>query len=177
MLSKINLGLGVLCLLGLIYLMSKSSNKSNIAYVETSVLVDGFEGTKAARKQFEEKSKLWQANTDSLVAQWENEIKAYEQERSSMSPKEIELKEELLRNKQQQLGQYQEAMKRKAAEEDQNMTQTVMNQINDYLKAYGKEQGYTYILGAAGGNIVYANEAQNITEEVLTGLNAEYQGK
>jgi outer membrane protein len=94
-----------------------------------------------------------------------------------MSKKEIELKEELLRNKQQQLSQYQEAMKRKAAEEDQLMTQTVMNDINAYLEDYGKEAGFTYILGAAGGNIVYAEDAQNITEQVLNGLNTEYKGK
>jgi len=141
MLSKINLGIGILCAIGIIYLVTTKKN-SNIAYVETGVLIEGYEGTKVARKHFEEKSKVWQANTDTLVAQWENEIKAYEKERSSMSEKEKELKEELLRNKQQQLGQYQDAMKKKAQEEDNNMTQTVMNDINDYLKEYGKKAGY-----------------------------------
>jgi len=177
MLSKINLGIGILCIVGLAYLLTTNSNEANIAYVETAVLIDGYEGTKVARKQFEEKSKIWQANTDTLVMQWENEIKAYEKERSSMTDKEKELKEEILRNKQQQLGQYQETMKRKAQEEDQLMTQTVMNDINAYIEDYGKEAGFTYILGAAGGNIVYAEDAQNITEEVLNGLNVEYKGK
>ena len=175
--QNIALVLSIIALVGLAYLLSTKNNNSNIAYVETSVLIEGYEGTKVARKQFEEKSKVWQANTDTLMAQWKNELKAYEKERVNMSEKEIKLKEELLSNKQQQLAQYQEAMKRKAQEEDQNMTSTVMNDINDYLKEYGKKTGYTYILGANGGNIVYANEAENITEVVLNGLNLEYKGK
>lgn len=176
MLTKINTAIGILCLLGLIYLFTIKSS-STIAYVDTAKLIDGYEGTKAARKQFEDKSKVWQANVDTLVKQWENEIKAYEKERAGMTDKEKQLKEELLGNQQQQLRQYQEAMQNKAKEEDQNMTQTVMNNINDYLKEYGKKEGYTYILGTSGGNIVYAKEAQNITEEVLNGLNVEYNSK
>lgn len=176
MLIKINTAITILCLLGLIYLTA-TRNSSNIVYVDTAKLIDGYEGTKEARKQFEEKSKVWQANVDTLVKQWENEIKIYEKERSGMTDKEKQLKEELLQNKQQQLNQYQEAMQQKAREEDQLMTQTVMNEINDYLKEYGKEEGYTYILGANGGNIVYADEIRNITEEVLAGLNVVYQSR
>jgi len=175
--KNITLVLSIVALTGMVYLFMTKSGNSNIAYVETSVLIEGYEGTKVARKQFEAKSKIWQANTDTLIVQWENELKAYEKERANMSEKEIKLKEELLRNKQQQLGQYQEAMKRKAQEEDQNMTNTVMNDINDYLKEFGKKSEHTYILGANGGNIVYAQEAENITKEVLKGLNVEYQGK
>ena len=38
MLSKINLGIGILCAIGIIYLVSTKKN-SNIAYVETGVLI------------------------------------------------------------------------------------------------------------------------------------------
>ena len=47
--------------------------------------------------------------------------------------------------------------------------------MNDYIKEYGKKHGYTFIIGATGaGNLVYANEARNITKEILKGLNEEY---
>jgi len=58
------------------------------------------------------------------------------------------------------------------------MTQTVINDINDFVKDYGKNHGYPIIFGAGGnGNIMYAEEASDLTGEVLEGLNAQYEGK
>lgn len=146
-----------------------------VVYVDNGVLMTKYEGMKDARKEYEKKAAVWQANADTLVSEWERELKAYEKERSGMSAKERELKEQLLSNKQQQIAQYREAVQMKAREEEQKMTQTVLNEVNDYLKDYGKKRGYTFILGATGvGNIVYANEARNITEEIVKGLNEQY---
>jgi outer membrane protein len=64
----------------------------------------------------------------------------------------------------------------KAKEEEQKMTQTVLNEVNDYLKEYGEKHNYTFILGATGvGNIVYAKKSRDITEEILNGLNKLYK--
>jgi outer membrane protein len=146
-----------------------------VVYVDNNVLMTKYEGMKYARKEYEKKAAAWQANSDTLMTEWQNELKAYEKERSRMTTKERELKEQLLGNKQQQINQYQEAIQLKSKEEEQKTLQTPLNEINDYLKEYGKKRGFTYILGATGaGNIVYANEARNITEEVLKGLNELY---
>ena len=59
-----------------------------------------------------------------------------------MSKKELELKQQLLSNKQQQINNYQQAVQKQIQEEDQKATQTVINDINDYVKAFGKEKGY-----------------------------------
>jgi len=58
------------------------------------------------------------------------------------------------------------------------VTQTVINDINDYVKEYGKEHGYKIIFGASGGgNIMYADDSSDLTNEVLKGLNSEYERK
>jgi outer membrane protein len=55
------------------------------------------------------------------------------------------------------------------------MTQSVLNLVNDYVKEYGKSKGYRYILGATGsGNLVYAQESYDITDDLVKGLNEEY---
>ncbi|MNL38401.1 Outer membrane protein (OmpH-like) [compost metagenome] len=118
------------------------------------------------------------ANVDSLISNWQNELKNYEKERAAFSPKELKLKQELLSNKQQQINGYQEAIQKKIEEEDKKVTQTVINDINDYIKEYGKDHNYKIIFGASGGgNIMYADESSDLTEEVLKGLNAEYDKK
>ncbi len=150
---------------------------SNLVYVDVNKLLEGYDRTQVERSAFEEKAKGMQANVDSLIANWQEELKTYEKERSSMTKKEIELKQELLANKQEQIGSYQQAIQKQIQEEDQKATQTVINDINDYVKEFGKNNNYRIIFGASGaGNIMYADEASDLTEEVLEGLNKEYQG-
>ncbi len=147
-----------------------------VVYVDNNVLMREYKGMQFMRTEYEKKAVVWQANIDTLITNWEAELHSYEKERNSMSSKERQLKEELLRSRQQQINQYREAMAQKAREEEQKMTQTVLNEVNDYIKEYGKRKGYKYILGATGsGNIVYAKDANNITDDVLKGLNEEYE--
>ena len=46
--------------------------------------------------------------------------------------------------------------------------QPVYGELNSFIRDYGKEHGYDMIWGAtSSGNIVYAREAVNLTEDVL----------
>ncbi|MDB2571403.1 OmpH family outer membrane protein [Polaribacter sp.] len=88
------------------------------------------------------------------------------------------LTQELLGNKQQQINNYQQAIQQQVQEEDKKATQTVINDINDFVKEYGKKNGYPIIFAASGsGNIMYADEKSDLTAKVLEGLNAEFEGK
>lgn len=150
--------------------------KEKTVYVDIGRLMQEYKGMKDARAEYEKKAAQWEANADTLISEWQNELMLYEKERSSMTKKERELKEELLRNKQQQIKQYREAIKLKMQDEDQALTQNVINAINDYIAEYGKKYGYTFILGANGsGNIAYASENRNITDKIIEGLNKEYE--
>ncbi|WP_420574988.1 OmpH family outer membrane protein [Kordia sp.] len=156
----------------------KGLSKEEQVYVDVNKLVEGYERTKIVRTDFQEKAKTLNANIDSLISGWQNELKSYEKERASMTKKEKELKQQLLSGKQQQITNYQQTIQKQIKEEDQKATQTVINDINDYVKAYGKEKGYKIILGASGaGNIMYADEGTDLTTKVLEGLNAEFRGK
>jgi len=151
---------------------------SNQVYVDVNKLLEGYKRTKVVRAEFEVKAKTLSANVDSLVADWQKELKVYEKERSKMSRKELELKQQLLSNKQQQVNNYQQAIQKQIQEEDKKVTQTVINDINDYVTDYGKEHGYRIIFGASGGgNIMYADETTDLTETILEGLNKEFIGK
>ncbi len=155
-----------------------SQKSSELVYVDVNKLIEGYKRTKVAKAEFEKKANMMKTNVDSLLTGWQNELKSYEKERSSLSDKELKLKQELLSNKQQQINGYQEAIQKQIQEEDKKMTQTVINDINDYVKEYGKKEGYKIIFGASGGgSIMYGDEAADLTEEVLKGLNAEYEKK
>jgi len=45
-----------------------------------------------------------------------------------------------------------------------------------YLDSNSAQYNYRYVLGASfGGNVLYANDSLDITQQVIEGLNAEYQ--
>ncbi len=152
--------------------------KVELAFVYSSKLINGYKGMEAARKDFEAKAVVWKANIDSLASEVNRQIMAYEKDNAKMSSKERVLSQELIKAKQSQLAQYQQAMQAKAREEDSKMTKAVLERINAYIATYGKEKGITVILAATDyGNIAYADSKLDLTEEVLEGLNNEFAAK
>ena len=178
MTKKLPLLLAVIALIMAGFSLYSTYNTSELVYVDVNKLLDGYKRTKVVRAEFQKKAKTMNANVDSLLNNWKKELKNYEKERSKMSKKELKLKQELLSNKQNQINNYQEAVQKKLQEEDKKVTQTVINDINDFIKEYGKKHNYDIIFGASGaGNIMYAKETTDLTEIVLDGLNKEFEGK
>ncbi len=176
--KKLSFPLAVLAVVFSVFTFFYLQSSSELVYVDVNKLMEGYERTKVVRTEFEAKAKTLNANVDSLMVDWQNELKLYEKERSKMSKKELELKQELLGNKQQQINNYQQAIQKQIQEEDQKASQTVINDINDYVKAYGKKNGHKIIFGASGGgNIMYADKVSDLTQEILEGLNAEFKGQ
>ena len=63
--------------------------------------------------------------------------------------------------------------------EFQNETEKYNNALRDsiqhYLKIYNQDKHYSLILSKAGDNLLYADKAFDITNEVVTGLNKAYK--
>jgi outer membrane protein len=176
--NKIALPISVIALVASVFTFFYLQSKSELVYVDVNKLFDGYKRTKIVKGEYEEKAKVLNANVDSLMTDWQKELKVYEKERSSMSKKELELKQQLLSNKQNQINNYQQAIKKQLSDGDKKSTQTLINDINDYVKNYGKKHKYKIIFGASGsGNIMYASEGSDLTGEILEGLNADFNGQ
>ncbi|PJJ59574.1 outer membrane OmpH-like protein [Hymenobacter chitinivorans DSM 11115] len=114
----------------------------------------------AQQQVFQAKAKVWQQRIDSL----KTELDALPADGSA---KRAYREQELLR--------YRDAIQQQAQQEDQRLAKGVMEEVNAYIKQYGKEKGYRFILGATNqGNIVYAAEGTDLTDEILEGLNKQY---
>ncbi|MEM6524579.1 MAG: OmpH family outer membrane protein [Bacteroidota bacterium] len=162
--------------LGALYYLHFSAQK--IVYVDSVRLINGYQGMVDARQDYQQKARLWQGNVDTLASEVQKAITDYEKEIATLTSKEKELSQELIRAKQKQLADYQKAIADKAAQEDGQMTSQVLEQINAYLKTYGEQNNYRVILAATEyGNVAYAADGLDITEEVLEGLNNEYGGQ
>lgn len=108
---------------------------AQVVYVDTNRLLEHYEGMKAARQAFQQKTTQWQANIDTLRSEWQRAVSAHEASKATMSKKEQQLSEELLRTKQQQLVEYQQGIRQQSQQEDQQMTERVLTEVNTDRKS------------------------------------------
>ena len=72
-----------------------------------------------------------------------------------------------------------QALNQRLSSEFQNETNKYNNALRDsikhFLASYNKDKKYSLILSKAGDNILYADKAYDITNEVIAGLNKAYK--
>ena len=72
-----------------------------------------------------------------------------------------------------------QALQQRLGTEFQNETnafnKALRDSIQHYLAAYNKDKKYALIISKAGDNILYADKAYDITNEVIAGLNKAYK--
>lgn len=170
--------LSLIALIGVITLfIFQWTTPNKVAYVKTDELLAKYQGMIEAKAKYEQKAVTWQSNIDTLKAEFTNLVEDYKKNGKTLSKAKKQEVEKGLQAKQKQLNDYQQSISQQAQEEDQKLTQGVLNQVNSYIEEYGKENGYKIIFGANGsGTIFYGTEAINITNKVLLNLNKEYNG-
>lgn len=152
--------------------------KDKVGYVYNSRVLSEYKGIVEAKAKYQQEINQWQANLDTLNAELRNEMAAYEGKREGMTVNERRLSEELINRKRQEFLNYKKALETKASERDMDMTKAILNQIDSYLLEYGKAHEYDYLFGVTdNGNILYANEGDDLTDEVIAELNKRYEGK
>ena len=60
-------------------------------------------------------------------------------------------------------------------QETESYNKALRDSIQHFLAVYNKDKKYTLILSKAGDNILYADKAHDITNEVVAGLNKAYK--
>ncbi len=81
---------------------------------------------------------------------------------------------EKIMKKDQELLQRGQAMIAELEKESLAKSNEVTQSILNYIKEYNSDSKYDFILTKMGGNMLYANQALDITKEVVEGLNAKH---
>ena len=82
-----------------------------------------------------------------------------------------------IEQQQQELQALQEELAVQFDQEQQKYNKEMRDSIQSFLREYNKSKGYSIILSKAGDNILYADPAMDITEDVVAGLNKRYKKK
>ena len=118
------------------------------------------------RMKLAEKAKALQADYDDFQKKLQNNVYATRERAEEEQARILKQKDALEKLEQRLIGEL--------TAESQKNNITLRDSIDSFLKAYNAEKKFDLILSRVGDNLLYANDALNITEEVINGLNARY---
>jgi outer membrane protein len=133
---------------------------------------------KVNREQLEQKTKKMDQDLQNRTQGLRNEIAAYQRNVSSMTLGQVRAVEEDLGKKQQNLQMYQQSLQQQLMQEEAKLNKELYDRITGFLKGYGRERGLHVVLKFdPTSDVLYGGESLDITQDVIQGLNASYQGE
>lgn len=153
------------------------SGSVKIAYVEVDSIMSQYKFCKEYSLILQKKSQ----NIENTLAAKQNSLQAAAAKflQDVQNNKYTQQQAEAVQANLQKQGADLQALQQRLGAEFQNETNTFNKALRDsiqhYLAAYNKDKKYGLILSKAGDNILYADKAYDITNEVIAGLNKAYK--
>ena len=152
-----------------------------IAYVEVDTLLAKYNFCIDMNEEMVKKSE----NVRLTLNQKANDLNKQKQEfqtkyqnNAYLTPERAEQEYNRIAKLEQDLQELSNKLQSELMSESEKNSLQLRDSINNFLKEYNKEKGYDFIISNTGfDNLLYANDAYNITQEILEGLNARYSAK
>lgn len=161
--------------LNTVCLFNLFTSKPKLAYVKSQELVYGYMGMKEAETKFDIRSKKMLSSVDSLKYELQRAIQDFNTQAETINPEILQKQREKLRIQEMNIQKYEDNIQDKLIAEESEMLEGILNQINSFVEQYAKEKNYQYIFGTTtAGNLLYADDTEDITQEVLEHLNKNY---
>lgn len=154
----------------------KSLSVPQIAYVDIDSFQTGYTYFKTGKATLEARQKSMEAELDRSVSAFQGKIAALQQKAQTMTEEEGMAAQQKLQAEQQQIEERKQTMESQFMKETQDFNIALQEKMIEYLKKYNADGRYTYILPYSKEtiNLLYVNPANDITVEVLKGMNEEY---
>jgi outer membrane protein len=151
-------------------------DRPGLAYVDSSVLLEKFKGSIAARRKLAEQSREWRNNIKALQA----ELSVLNEETLEAPARTKETRTQrvaTIERKRDELVRYSLAIEKKSAQLERELMQPVFSELNAYVKEFASQHSYSIVFGTvAGGNILYARPVLDVTEALLKYANERNGG-
>jgi len=147
-----------------------------IGYIDSNEIMNNNEDVKQIQISLEKEQRRLQSDMENLIRQIDSLKQDYERQRLLMSDSRKKEKEQEIIRMDQKAQQFQ--IEKFGPEGEiykmQNqLLKPVLAKIDAAIQAVGKKQEYDYIFDAAAGAIVYALDANNVTQDVLDELDKQ----
>ncbi len=148
-----------------------------IAYFEMDSIENNYEYLKDVRNELKAKEQQLTSQLNGMKKSYLDKVNKFQQDAQSMSQEKQGAMQQDLMQEQKVIQNKEQAMGSELQDASFKKMQDVNKKIEDYLKEFNKDKGYSYILAHQPGTIYYKDVRFDITKPVLAGLNAAYKKK
>lgn len=153
----------------------EKSDNVKTAYIDTSELIEKYEKFKDEDDKFKVKSQELGRPLEAKVKAFQNEAQSFQQNAQAKGQQWAQQKGAELQQREQQLGVEQNALLQQLQQEGAVLKDTLISEVKQFIKTYGKKKGYDYVYGTGdAATILYAKDQYDITKDVLKELNDSY---
>lgn len=147
-----------------------------LGYVDLDSVQEKYLLYKEQMDLFEKKKEAADRDLNNAFQKIDNERIAFAKRGESITQAEYENFQRSYQAKMQNLEEQKRSLESNIASEGMKTMENLKKTIDEYLVKYNKEKKYSYIFSYSSGlNVLfYKDSANNITDEIVAGLNAEY---
>lgn len=156
--------------------VSAQQKDFRIAYFDIDSLQEKYEYFKDASGEIRAKESSVTSQLNALQDSYQKRVKELQEKSPTMTQAEGEAAQREYAQMQQKYQQRQVSLEQDLKKHQIELMTTVRNKIENYLKEYNKQKGYAFILSYEPGFMLYYKDSvYDITDDVINGLNSEYQ--
>ncbi|WP_142784498.1 OmpH family outer membrane protein [Changchengzhania lutea] len=148
-----------------------------IGFVDNGSVINDFQQKKDVEAQYQIKNEAFRKRADSVGQAFQAEVQQTQATAQKSSQKRAQELMGGLQQKQQQLQQTMQVEQQEIQQAFQVEIDSVISQVKTFVKTYGKENGYNFILGTsdAAATVMYGDETHDLTAVITEALNAKYK--
>ena len=148
-----------------------------IAYFEMDSLENSFVMVKDVKDELDRKERAVNAELSRLEKGYKDKLERYQGQAATMNQVQSEMATKDMMQMQQQIQGRKQALDQEYQDFYMRKMKDVKTKIEEYLKEYNGDKGYSFIFAYEPGLFYYRDTLYDITSDVITGLNQRYKKK
>ncbi|MFC4816311.1 MULTISPECIES: OmpH family outer membrane protein [unclassified Flavobacterium] len=148
------------------------------AYIDTVKLMEEYTQYKELEEKFKTKSQVKAREIQIEAKKLEAEKQSFQKNAQLKGQAWAQQKYGELQQRSQQLAYAEQAIAQQLQMEGGTERDSIVKDVRDFIKGYGKEKGYDYIYGTGdAATVLYAKDSYDITKDVIKALNDRHAAK
>jgi outer membrane protein len=153
-------------------------NNFRLAYFNLDSLETHYQYFKDVLDQVKSKENEMNAELNNMEKSYQKKIVEWQKKGSSMSQSESQEAQQEYAQMQQNYQTRKQTLQESLLKHNEDLKADIRKKIEDYLKEYNREKGFNYIISYEANSFIYLKDsANNITDDLIKGLNAAYNKK
>jgi outer membrane protein len=141
--------------------------QAKVAHVDVSELMAKMPAMLDAQKQLEKLSGTYDGEYKTMVDEYQNKLKKYEQEATTVTDAVNETRSKEVQDMQKRIVDYRDNAQKELQQKEADIVKPIMEKVKASIQKVGKAKGYQYVLNSEG---LLLTDGPNITADVKKDL-------